>query len=105
MQSFTDVYEKIKVYKHKFGGGLRWNSIIEDIVYAYDLCFSNIEKQVSNEELWNILFNITESEERLQILYDNIKYKIFLDRIAWVIIEDPKLTWNEWKGILSLFEK
>lgn len=105
MPSFNEVYEKIKVYNNKFGGGLRWNSIIEDILCAYDICFKNLEKQVTNEELWDILFNIRESEQKLQIIYGDINYKMFFDRLAWFIIEDPDSSWHGWKDITSLFEK
>jgi hypothetical protein len=105
MPSFNEIYEKIKVYRDKFGGGLRWNSIVEDILYAYDLCFAKLEKQVANEEMWDILFNIIESEKKLEVIYSNINYKNFFDKVIWIMIEDPDWRWHGWKDIISLFEK
>jgi hypothetical protein len=105
MPSLIEVYEKIKVYRDKFGGGLRWNSIVEDIITAYEICFANIQKKIMNEELWDILFNITDSEQKLRVLYDDINHRIFFDKIVWFMVENPHWSWHGWKDITSLFEK
>lgn len=105
MPSFNEVYEHIKAHAKKFGGGLLWNDIVEDVLYAHHICLSKLEKKVTNEELWDILFNINDSEQKLKVVYDHIIYKGFFDKVAWFIVEKPDWDWHGWKNMASLFEK
>lgn len=91
-------YKKL-IQKASESGGMRWNAICEDIINIYLHEIPELNRMVSRDFLWDLLFNPQENEnekrKEIKRLFQNEQHRDYFMNRVYIGIDDP-IGWDKW---------
>lgn len=92
-------FTELQTQQQKSNGGLKWNTIITDIISLYISCVPTKNQEISEERLWSFLFDVHTTFATHYEAYTDV-YLFLLSskcssviRVLYTALSDPPKEW------------